>query len=174
MTPARTSPVPAVASAGAPPGLTATRPSGSAISVSSPFSTTIGPGGARRLSDMVKPPRVDLGARYIEQSAELAGVRGQDRRRATPRELLEPALGCVRVESVSIEHERHVRVRGNVASELLRSRQPTEPGSEHERLSTGGALDGEPRCPAPGAGVRVVRKLDGHHLEQLGGERRRH
>ena len=41
VTPESTSPVPAVASAGAPPGEIATRPDGAATSVSSPLSTTI-------------------------------------------------------------------------------------------------------------------------------------
>jgi hypothetical protein len=42
-TPDSTSPVPAVASAGVAPGLTATLPSGAATSVSSPLSTTTAP-----------------------------------------------------------------------------------------------------------------------------------
>ncbi len=80
MTPERTSPEPAVASAGASPGLTATRPLGSAISVSSPLSTTTAPAARAASPDPAQPPLADLLAGDAEQAPELAGVRRQDGR----------------------------------------------------------------------------------------------
>jgi hypothetical protein len=77
MKPASTSPEPAVASQGEPFRFTAARPSGAAITVSGPFSSTTAP--ARRAASRAAVIRSgEAGQQAREQPLELAGMRRQD------------------------------------------------------------------------------------------------
>ena len=83
MSPARTSPVPAVASQGGALALIAARPSGAAITVSGPLNTTTAPdlrAAARASSVFASPPgRSRRAERSAEQPMELAGMGGEHR-----------------------------------------------------------------------------------------------
>ena len=72
--------MPAVASAGLSPGLTATAPDGSAISVSSPFSTTTAAERRAASRTWLQTLALDLGAVDLQQAGELARVRREHRR----------------------------------------------------------------------------------------------
>ena len=82
--PESTSPVPAVARPGAESALTATR-SPSVTIVSSPLRTTTAPAARGRLARAGEAVGGDLRGVAAEQPAELAGVRGEDRRRRRAR-----------------------------------------------------------------------------------------
>ena len=81
MTPVRTSPAPAVPSAGFAVGLMNTVPSGRAISVRAPLSTTIARVSAASLRADADPRALHLGGGRAQQARHLARVRREHARR---------------------------------------------------------------------------------------------
>ncbi len=114
--PLRTSPVPAVASAGVAPGLTATAPLGvhdqRVVALEDDDRLRL----CGRLAGVVQAPGLDLRAVEAEQAPELALVGGDHGRRGAAGERLE-ASG-VGVEAVGIEDHRDVGALGDGAGEF--------------------------------------------------------
>ena len=152
-TPERTSPVPAVARPGAPPGEIATRPVGAATSVSSPLSTTI----ARACAAAARA----CASRWRRSRPSRRPAGGRARRRAgsgpsaSAAAAARPGDARERVEAVGVDHQRHVdaleqraartpgrprrgRARGR-ARPRRRGGSPSAPGSTASAVS-------EPSC----------------------------
>ena len=136
MTPESTSPVPAVASAGAPPGEIATPPPGCRDQRVVALEHDDRPRARGRRPRVAQPVRADLARLDAEQAAELAGVRGEHRRRASG-----AGTSCARerVEAVGVEHQRHLDALAQLARERPRAVRAPEAGPEHDRV---GPLDG--------------------------------
>ena len=113
--------MPAVASAGAPPRLTATRPSGSATIVSSPLRTTIAPrggGGAARRPEPVGPTSA-LSTPSSRPSSPACGVSTVGAWRPASRASA-PGVG---VQSVGVEQQRHLATRAASSRASRRGRR---------------------------------------------------
>ena len=146
-------------------GLTATRPSGSATSVSSPLSTTIAPRDVGGLARAAQALGSICARSTVEQAAELAGVRGEHGGRGPPRERLEARR---RARS---GRRRRARSGSSTRRASSRANAPTpsaaaEARAEHQRVRPPAALAaparrrlGAARRPSSGSGAR-------HHLEE--------
>ena len=117
--PARTSPVPAVASAGAETTLTATGPPGAATIVSSPLSTTTQPPRSAASRAHARRCAPISSESLLEQAPQLAGVRRDHRGLRARGEALERA--GVGVQAVGVDHERQLGAGSNVAGDRKRS-----------------------------------------------------
>ena len=164
MMPVSTSPVPAVASAGPSVRLTWTRPSGCAITVPGPFSTTIAcqyarPACARPRSDRHRL-RGRPGARTRRRAASgsRAGARGMpdaQRRR----------VGASALQRVGVDHDRHRRLGDQppcTAAWVRSSRPrpgPTARARKRPRSFSASRAASSSRCPSLVAGSRARHDL---------------
>ena len=162
--PESTSPVPAVARAGAETALTARR-SPSVTIVSSPLRTTIAPAAraasraqARRCASTSAESRPSS-----RPSSPACGVR-IGRRRAGGEPAEPPGEG---VEAVGVDHERRLDLPATTSRASSTSRVAAEPGPEDPG---GGLLEGAEHRLRRGRRQAAVpaRAADRHHLGQLG------
>ena len=150
--PARTSPVPAVASAGAETTLTATGPPGAATIVSSPLSTTTQPPRSAASRAHARRCAPISSESLLEQPPELARVRGDHR-----------GLGAARRGSRAHPRGRSGRRRRATSGSPALRRRPSrataergvraaEPGPEHKRPRPSRTRPGSrPRRPSANA-----------------------
>ena len=149
-TPVRTSPVPAVASPGARPGLTATSPSGArhqrVVALQHHHRTRL---GGRRTHVVQAPGSISLAV------ALRAGGRARRRGVSAPSERARAASSARRpawaFEPVGVDHHRQLGLAGQAAGEGHGGVAAPEAGTERQRPSTLGRLEhrlaGPPRCP---------------------------
>ncbi len=163
--PLRTSPVPAVASAGLPPMLTPVSPSGSTTSVSSPFSTTTAPERCGRLAGRGQAVGLHVRRGPPEQAAELTRVRREDRRGIATGQYLETGLGQ-RVQAVGIDQQRLLDPLGEPLRKREAVRLPPQAGSQHDRIGPLGRLHHGVHRGERQRAV-LVGQRHAHHLGQL-------
>ena len=120
-TPDSTSPVPAVASAGLPPALTATKDApASTTSVSSPFSTTVAPlrrGGLASRSRACAPRPAPTRLPSRRASSPACGVSTVGRRGRTARSISPPGQ---RVQAVGVDQQRALELADQPPRQLQR------------------------------------------------------
>jgi hypothetical protein len=130
--------------------------------------TTIAPVASEAARAWRRRRAPDLGARDVEQPAELAGVRREERgRRALTEDVQMPDQ---RVEAVGVDDQRHGDGRDQLADDGLRPGAAPDPGSEDDGVrAREERLHGFERC----AGERAVFLGHGpdHRFEQSRGQR---
>ena len=142
--------MPAVARAGAERALTATR-SPSVTIVSSPLRTTTAPDSPRGLAAReARRWAATSSESQLEQPAELARMRGQDRRRRAGGDPVQRAGEGV--EPVGVDHQRRLDLADHLPGQLDRGRVPAEARARRRRRRPARTHAGPPSPrPAPGS-----------------------